>query len=152
MKKNLIPIILFLIIGFLLSKFILGQYDNKQEIKPVFNKSETLYFLQYGAYSTKDSMKRNTSELPYYIFSEDDLYYVYIGITFKMENAIKLKGVFEEKGYNIYIKEINCSNKQLIKVLSSYDELISKTNDKEALALICRQILETYERTIGNEH
>ena len=55
MKKYLLTFVIALIIGFFLSNFFLKQYDDFKGIK-VSNKGESLYFIQYGVFSTLESL------------------------------------------------------------------------------------------------
>ena len=152
MKKIIIPVILCIFIGFLLSKFMLNQYQNKQKITPVFNTGEKLYFIQYGVYSSEESMKNNTDKLNYYIYNlENNMYYVFIGITKSSENASKLQGYFKTLGYDTYMKEYSVSDSEFLEMISYYDQLLSTTTDYEVIKLVSRQVLEKYEENIKNE-
>ncbi len=151
--KKLIPIILCVLIGFFMSKFMLNQYEDKQKIKPVLGNSEKLYFIQYGAYSTKENMINNTNYLNYYIYNEiDNLYYVFVGITKSQNNCEKLKGYYKSLGYDIYIKEFNNNDKEFLEIINYYDLLLEKTDDKDVIKEINRQILEKYEELVINEY
>jgi hypothetical protein len=157
MKINfLIPIGLAIIIGFLMGKFMFGQYDTDKIIIPVFNQSQTLYFIQYGAYSTFDSMNEEADKLSSYIYSiEDGKYHVYIGITKSKENSAKLEGYFNEKEYSTYVKQLNVSNKQFVDILQQYDALLEKTIDNKSISLICSKVLTKYKELVidnGNEN
>ncbi|MDD2519118.1 MAG: hypothetical protein PHI05_04935 [Bacilli bacterium] len=152
MKKYIMPVILCIFIGFLLSKFMLNQYQNKQKITPVFNTGETLYFIQYGVYSSEESMKNNTDKLNYYIYNlENNMYYVFIGITKSIENVSKLQGYFKNLGYDTYMKEYNVSDSEFLEMISYYDQLLSATTDYEVMKSVSRQVLEKYEESIKNE-
>ena len=122
MKKNIVPIISALLVGFLLAKFTIEQYDKKEKLKTVFSEFEKVYFIQQGVYSTKESMEENMSDFSYYIYNlDEDKYYTYIGITRNKENCDKLKGFFEKMGYITYIKEFDVDNVAFIEVLNQYD-------------------------------
>lgn len=148
--KFIFPLVLAIGIGFVCGKLMFNQYDSASSIKTVFNeKNEKLYFIQQGVYSSKESMEKNTTNFPYYIYDLiDDKYHVYIGITKLAENAEKLKEYFEKKGYIIYVKELNVSNKEFVNAIDSYDELLSKTNDDKAIETILNQVLLKYEELI----
>ena len=151
MKKYIIPVVLYVVIGFLLSKFMLNQYENKQNITPVFKSGKDLYFIQYGVYSTEENMENNTKNLNYYIYNlNDGLYYVFIGITSNEDNANKLKGYFKKEGYDTYIKEYNVSNKDFLEMIEYYDLLLDQTTDDDTIKSVCRQVLEKYEE-LGND-
>lgn len=152
MKKYIMPILSALLVGFLLAKFMIDQYDKKENLKTVFNSYETLYFIQQGVYSTKESMEKNMSDFAYYIYNiENDKYYTYIGITKTKENSDKLKGFYEKLGYITYIKEINVDNIGFIEILNQYDQLLETTEDENTIKAICSQVLSKYEELILNE-
>lgn len=152
MKKYIGPIISALLVGFLLAKFTIDQYDKKESLKTVFSSYETLYFIQQGVYSSKESMEKNMTDFAYYIYNlEDDKYYTYIGITKSSGNLEKLKGFFENMGYITYIKEFNVESDAFIEVLNQYDNLLSQTDDENTIKAICSQVLSKYEELILNE-
>ena len=66
MKKYLLTFIIALIIGFFLSTFFLRQYDNFNGIK-VSSTGENLYFVQYGVFSSLESLEENTISLQNYV-------------------------------------------------------------------------------------
>jgi len=153
MKKYIVPIISALLVGFLLAKFTIDQYDKKESLKTVFSNSETLYFVQQGVYSSKESMESNMTDFAYYIYNlQDSKYYTYIGITKNKENCEKLKGFFEKMGYITYIKEIDVDSDAFIEVLNQYDNLLEQTDDENTIKAICSQVLSKYEELILNEY
>lgn len=152
MKKYIVPIVSALLVGFLLAKFTIDQYDKKESLKTVFSSSETLYFIQQGVYSSRESMEKNMTDFAYYIYNlKDDKYYTYIGITKNSENLEKLKGFFENMGYITYIKEFDVESDAFVEVLNQYDNLLSQTDDKNTIKAICSQVLSKYEELILNE-
>lgn len=150
MKKYFWSIILSLIVGIYLGKFTLSQYDDFN-VFPVSFGSDTIYFLQEGVYSNIDIMKNSMSSFDYYIYDkEDDGYHTYVGITKSRENALKLEGFYEEKGYDIYVRENSINNNSFVSVLTQYDILLSNA-DKDSIDSICSQILSSYEELVINE-
>ena len=135
MKKILIPILCSTLIGAFLGFYLFKEYDSNVSIKPVFNFSQDkVYFLQLGAYSTLDKAKEASKDFTNYLYIiEDNNYHVYIAITASLDNANKLKALFKEKGYNIYIKEKYVNNDNFINLLNQYDEVISKSDEYEAI-------------------
>lgn len=153
MKNYIVPIISALLVGFLLAKFMIDQYDKKENLKTVFNNSNTLYFIRQGIYSDKESMEKNMTDFSYYIYNlEDDKYHTYIGITSSKKNSQKLKDFYEKLGYITYIKEINISSKSFMEVLEQYDKLLENTDEEKTIKAICSQVLSKYEELILNEH
>lgn len=152
MKKYIIPILSALLVGFLLAKFMIEQYDRKENLKTVFNDSQTLYFIQQGVYSSEENMKKNMSDFAYYIYNvSDEKYYTYIGITKSKENSDKLKDFYKKLGYITYVKEISINNKNFLEVLEQYDKLLESTADNNTIKAICSQVLSKYEELILNE-
>ena len=148
MKKYLLTFVVALIIGFFLSNFFLKQYDDFEGIK-VANKGETLYFVQYGVFSSLESLEENTLALQNYVYNkQDDLYYVYVGITKLEENAKKIVDYYKNLGYETIIKEFGISNKNFLELLVNYDEVLKNTNDETAIASIINQVLVKYEEVV----
>ena len=148
MKKYLFTFILALIIGFFLSNFFLKQYDDYQGIK-VSSKGETLYFIQYGVFSSLESLEENTISLANYVYNEqDNLYYVYVGITKLEENAKKIVEYYKEMGYETIIKEFSISNKKFLDLLINYDEIIKNTEDETVVSSVINQVLTKYEEVV----
>jgi len=149
MKKYIISIALALIVGLIFGKFMLRQYNFEGKIIPVINNSRNAYFIQQGVYSSKESMEKNLKAIPYYIYGVDnEKYYVYIGITFMNENVDKIKGYYEQKGYDIYVKQININNENFSVVLEQYDGLLKESSDPEVIGTICSQVLNKYEELV----
>ena len=148
MKKYLLTFIIALIVGFFLSNFFLKQYDDFEGIK-VVNKGENLYFVQYGVFSTLDSLEENTISLQNYVYNkQDDLYYVYVGITKLKENAEKIVNYYKNIGKETIIKEYGITNKDFLKLLENYDTVLKNTNDETAIASIINQVLVKYEEVV----
>ena len=148
MKKYLLTFIIALIVGFFLSNFFLKQYDDFEGIK-VANKGETLYFIQYGVFSTLESLEENTISLQNYVYNkQDNLYYVYVGITKLKENAEKIVNYYKNIGNETLIKEYGITNKTFLELLENYDTVLKNTNDETAIASIINQVLVKYEEVV----
>lgn len=145
-EKIIMPIIASVLVGFVMGKFMFNQYDNGVALASKLTEKESLYFIQQGVYSSIDSMKENTSSLPYYIYTEENnKYYVYIGITKDKDNLEKLKGYYQDKGYNIYIKTVEISNDAFLEIFNQYEQLLKSTTDKDAISAIMSSVLAKYE-------
>lgn len=145
-EKIIMPIIASVLVGFVMGKFMFNQYDNGVALTSNLVKKENLFFLQQGVYSSIDSMKENTSSLPYYIYTEEDnKFYVYVGITKDKKNLEKVKGYYQDKGYDIYIKTIEVGNEAFLEVFNQYEQLLKNTTDKEAISAIISSVLAKYE-------
>ena len=120
MKKHLFTIILSLIVGFLLANFMLRQYSTETPF-PVFNRSETVYLIQQGVYSSVESMNYNTRDISYFIYSLiGEMYHVYIGMTLDENNARKLQEFYENLGIETIIRTTTISDNEFINKLRNY--------------------------------
>lgn len=147
--KNAYPIISAIIIGICFSKFMFNQYNYDSKLSTVFSNGTSVYFLQQGVYSSKETMEQNCSSFPHYIYTIDsDKYYVYVAITKSSENLEKLKGYYYNLGYSIYVKELNISNNDFINILEQYDVLLSKSTENSVIEAITTQTLLKYEELI----
>ncbi len=153
-KKIIIPTLLALVTGFLLGTFLIKQY-HKEDLQIVGKTKDVIkevYFLQIGVYSSKESMEENVAKIPYYIYQIDGgKYYVYVGMTLKVENATKLKDFFIATGYNIYVKKFGISNVAFLTVLEQYDTMLDQAPDENSYSAICGQILAKYEELVNSE-
>ena len=145
MKKYLTTIIISILVGFLLSYYMLKEYESV-DIIPVFNVKETAYLVQQGVYSSMESMQENTSSLTDYIYSViDNMYYVYIGISLESDNVSKIQDYYKNKGINTIIKTTTISDNELIDSLRQYDMLLQGTEEEEAIKEVIKQTLSKYK-------
>ena len=94
-------------------------------------------------------MQENTKDLLVKtVDSKNDKQYVYLGITRDEKNAKKLKEIYENKGYQIYIKEQNLSNEEFYNNLTQFDILINSTNKESEILTIEEVVLANYEELI----
>ena len=150
MKKYLLTFLAALVIGFFLSNFFLKQYDDYKGIK-VSGMGESLYFIQYGVFSSLESLEENTINLQNYVYNkQDNLYYVYVGITKLEDNAKKIVNYYKSIGYDAIIKEFEITNKNFLEILVNYDEVLKNTNDETAISSIINQVLIKYEEVVIN--
>lgn len=151
MKKYFWSIFFSLLIGIYLGKFMLNQY-NDFNVFPVAYGYDTLFFLEQGVYSDIDSMKEGMSSFSYYIYDvRDGKYHTYVGITKNRENASKIKEYYDNKGYDIYIRENNIDSSSFVSVVSQYDLLLIDASG-DAIDDICNQVLSSYEELVINEN
>lgn len=150
MKKYILSFLIALVIGFLLCKFFLTQYNDYTKIS-VSNIGDTLYFIQYGVYSSLESMEENTINLQNYVYNiDEDKYYVYIGITKESENKDKIVNYYKNLGYDVLVKEYQIKNEEFVNQLMDYDNILKETTDETAIASIINQVLIKYEEVAIN--
>lgn len=144
MKTNfLISIICAILLGYLSATFIFKEYRDSNS---VFGASNTIYFLQYGVYTNPNSS--NLKDTKYIEVKEDGKYYVYIGMTTNLENAEKIKKIYQDNKKELYIKESYISNNEFVSELSQYDVLLDSSKTKEEINSILSTILSTYEELV----
>jgi len=150
-NRIIIPTIISLAVGSYLGYIIFNQYKNNETIS-TFNEEIKVYFLQQGVYSNIENIEKNTTMISDYIyFKDNEQYKVYVGITTNSDNAQKIKQIFNNKNYDIYIKEMTILDKSFVEKLKQYDELISTTNDEAVILGILKQILSEYEMVVKSE-
>lgn len=151
MKKYLFTIIISLLVGFLLSNYILKQYDDYKGIT-VYKDGEMLYFIEYGVYDNYSDMEKNTINLENYIYQFDDnKYYVYIGITKNDEVLNKINNYFKNLGYSINTKEFYVTNNEFTKLIENNDAILLLTNDEVVIGEVVSEGLTSYEKVVINE-
>ena len=150
MKKYLIAFLGALVIGFFLSSFFINQYDNYIGIK-VSKIGEELYFIQYGVFSSIESMEKETITLENYVYNiNEGKYYVYVGITHSGDNANKIVAYYNDLGYETIIKKYPVTNNKFVNELINYDNLLLNTDDKSAISSIISEVLIKYEEVVIN--
>lgn len=154
MKKYIITIIVSLVIGFLLSNYMLKKYDDKARLLPTFGSiEEQVYLIQQGVYSSMDSMKEHTSQISDYIYTTiDGMYYVYIGLTLDKDNTNKLQNYYKNKGIDTIVKTTTIKDKDYIETLKSYDKVLKETNDNETIKEVNKQVLSKYKGGDSNKN
>ena len=106
--------------------------------------------LQYGVYSSNDSMVENTKNLKnYFYYIENNKYHVIIGVTLDKDLKDKIKKA-NSIDNDIYIKKVSINNDEFIESLKQYDNLIKNTEDKTTILTAEKQILSKYEELIIN--
>ncbi len=147
MKKTIILGIAFLTLGMIFGKFI--DQKGSQSIVSALNEGKTYYFLQEGVYTSKEVMEENTKKLNRKVTDViENKYYVYLGITRNKKNAEKIKKIYEDDGYQIYIKEMKYENEEFYNNVTQFDLLIENTKKKEEILAIEEVVLANYEEII----
>ena len=148
MKKTLKISIFSIVLGAIAGIILNNTYKEKLS-KNFLNEEKTYYFIQEGVYSSTSSMQENTKDLLVKtVDSKNDKQYVYLGITRNEKNAKKLKEIYENKGYQIYIKEQNLSNEEFYNNVTQFDILINSTNKESEILTIEEVVLANYEELI----
>ena len=97
-------------------------------------------------------MEENIQNIsPKIIHYDDSKYYVYLGITKDEDNAKKIKKIYSQKGYNIYIKEVKLNNEEFYNNVTQFDLLLNNTNNSNEILKITEVVLANYEETVKSQ-
>lgn len=144
MKKYLSTILLGLITGIFLCTLFTKTYTS-DELK-VSKDLDKLYFVQYGVYSSIDSMEKNTINLENYIYTNiEDLYYVFIAITNNKDALKVIKDYYKKQNIDTIVKEFSITNKEFINTVNKYDKEIINTKDTSYISSLISEVLIKYE-------
>ena len=147
MKKFIISTIFFITIG-----YILGNFIFQTKIINKYKNEDKYYFLQEGVYTNKEVLQTNLIDLNNKIIDKsNNKYYVYVGITKDLEVAKKIMKIYENEGYNIYLKEKYLSNEEFLNNVIQFDLLIKDTSDNNQVLTIEEVVLANYEEIIKNK-
>ena len=110
MKRIMILSGFLIILGFIVGNMI---FSNRVELVRKIKNNNNYYFLEEGVYSSKETLNTNVSKIAQKAISKiNNNYYVYIGITKNKNIALKIKELYEERGYKITIKEKQLNNEE----------------------------------------
>ena len=147
MKKTMVLAVVFVVLGAICGNYL---YEKAPESISVFWDDDTYYFLQEGAYSSKKIMQENVKDLTNKLTTfEDNKYYVYVGITKNKKNALKIQKIYEDMGYQIYIKEVVLDNEQFANNVTQFDLLVNESESSEDVLTVEEVVLANYEEIIG---
>ena len=148
-ENEIIAATLLLLLGTILGTKI---YSAKESLENVFAAGQIYYFLQEGIYTSKEIMEENTKNITSKIINkENNKYYVYLGITKDETNAKKIKNIYIDKGYNIYIKEVKLNNEEFYNNVTQFDLLINNTSNKNEILTITEVVLANYEEIVKTQ-
>ncbi len=151
-KKYIVPGVLCIALGIGLGFFFFQQYNPKENTAKVSGTPEKVTFLQFGVYSSEDSMKKNTTSISNYTYIiQDQKYYVFVAMTQDEKNLQKLKEYYKGLGYDTYAKEFTISNATFLETLGQYDLMLSETTEQKTISAICSQVIAKYEELIASD-
>ena len=143
MKNKIFIGLLLMIIGFQLGNILLNK---EKKLLNSFHNIESFYVLQEGVYSNKDNIQKYTSQLSQKVIDEEkNKYVVYVGITKDKNVANKLKKIYEEKGYQIDIREKNISSEEFLANVTQFDLLLKAATTEDEILTIEEVVLANYE-------
>lgn len=139
MKKSIIMVIITLAFGVVFTTFILNKED-------IYAKSEyDVFVFQAGAYENYENAKEYSQKLPSsLIVKENNLYRIYVAMYRNIDIVNKMIVYFENKGINIYLKDIKI-NSDFASRLDNYEDFILNSEDEKVYNKINQSILNCYE-------
>lgn len=149
MKKTIIYGFISVVAG-----IVLGKYLSIEDFKslPTFKTGESYYFLQEGIYSSEENLAENTKNIETKLVEKsNDKYYVYLGITKNLKVAQKLKQLYENQGYQVYIKEVELKNEEFYNNVTQFDLLLNNDISESEMLTIEEVVLANYEEITRKE-
>lgn len=143
MKKILMTIFISGIISISFGYYIFNTYRrNIMDIVETAYSLDKVYMILYGSYNKEEKVKKiNLNN--YILLNEDNYYRVYVGVTKNYDNALKIKDVYKNMGFDVYIKEKGINNLELIDYLDREKDFTGMS-DSEILE-IENEVINKYE-------
>ena len=144
-RQFLVTVLIVILLAFLCANFVYEKYRKSILLEEDGN----VYLLQQGVYTDTKQIKNIADS--YITIEQDHIFYTYLGMTTKKENANKIKEIYEKRNIPVYIKTENIQNSEFLNALSQYDILLKNTDDQEEIQNILETILSTYEEILKSE-
>ena len=122
--------------------------DYKKFMKPLCDASGRDDLFEKNVTQPEENIKNISPKIINY---DDSKYYVYLGITKDEDNAKKIKKIYSQKGYNIYIKEVKLNNEEFYNNVTQFDLLLNNTNNSNEILKITEVVLANYEETVKSQ-
>lgn len=137
-KGIIVPVLLAIIIGFILGKYVFNNYKDNlyHELS-----SSKLYLLQSGEYDSIESMREANNKGSYVYFKDNNKYKTVVGITKNYDSIDKIKELYSD---NLLVKECYVPNGVLKSKQDEYEILLRKTNDIREVREAVDNILNLY--------
>lgn len=144
-KKIILSVVFTMLLGIVTAKVVYSKTISSDDKKS----NNTVYFLQLGVYTNKNSMQLDTKGIENKIVTqENDKYYVYVGISKSKKNLEKISKLYKNDGYSLYIKEMSVLNNEFLVNLEQFDKLIESAKTNEEINTINMVILSSYEEMV----
>ena len=144
-KKIILSVVFTMLLGIATAKVVYSKTISSDDKKS----NNTVYFLQLGVYTNKNSMQLDTKSIENKIVTqENDKYYVYVGISKSKKNLEKVSKLYKNDGYSLYIKEMSVLDNEFLVNLEQFDKLIESAKTNEEINTINMVILSSYEEIV----
>lgn len=144
-KKIILSVVFTMLLGIATAKVVYSKTISSDDKKS----NNTVYFLQLGVYTNKNSMQLDTKSIENKIVTQENgKYYVYVGISKSKKNLEKVSKLYKNDGYSLYIKEMSVLNNEFLVNLEQFDKLIESAKTNEEINTINMVILSSYEEMV----
>ena len=145
MKKAILGVIVVLFLGVVMGRVM---YQKVSDIYALSN-DNIIYFLQLGVYNNKKDIDNNTKGIDNKLIIKDKSnYYVYVGISKSKSNLEKISKIYNNLGYNLYLKETTNNNDTFLSNLENFDKMLKLAKTKDEILAINAVILSSYEEIV----
>lgn len=144
-KKFLLGVTIAILLGLFLGTTFYKQYEKEQHLDNEYNS----YLLQLGVYNSKEEMNKKVKNIDsYMVIERNNKYYVYLGISTKKKNALKLKEAFNEQNIDVSIKKSVINNIEFMSNLEQFDILLDNATNNDDIMRVNEVILSSYEEMV----
>ena len=140
-KGVLVPVVIAVIIGFILGKYVFRNYRDS-----LYNElsSSKLYLVLNGEYDSIEAMREDNSKNNYVYYLDDDKYKTVVGITNDYHNIAKIKELYSD---DLMVDEFYVPNDKLDKRQFEYDTELARSSSIAEVKEVVDNILELYHTT-----
>ncbi|MBP3841828.1 MAG: hypothetical protein IK997_06910 [Bacilli bacterium] len=144
-KGFLTAAVVVMILGVTSAKVL---FDKTNESR---NKNNT-YMLELGSYDTKESLVHDTRDInDFIVLKENNKFLAVVGLSKNKDNLEKVSKLYNNLGYNLFIKTKNITNKAFNTNLEQFDKLLKDAKRDDEIRTINSVILSSYEELIINK-
>lgn len=145
MKKIILGILVVISLGVVMGRVM---YQKVSDIYAL-SSDNIIYFLQLGVYNNKKDIDNNTKGIDNKLIIKDkNNYYVYVGISKSKSNLEKISKIYNNLGYNLYLKEATNYNDTFLSNLENFDKMLKLAKTKDEILAINGVILSSYEEIV----
>ena len=144
-KRFLGLVVIAVFSGAIIGNMFYKNYEEEQNLNIDYN----TYLLQLGVYDSNEDVVEATTGLEGYLVIEgDNKFYVYVGVSTKINNAEKVKDAFLEQDINVSIKKSVINDIEFMSNLEQFDILLDSASSNEDIMSINEVILSSYEEMV----
>ncbi|MDO4375890.1 MAG: hypothetical protein Q4C33_01785 [bacterium] len=144
--KKIMPYIISLVLGTIFGYLVFDKTDF--DIKEVFGDYEEVTGFQLGVFNDlKVAEEFKNKYTPSVIIKDDDVYRVYYSILKSDEPITKMEDYLSNKEISFYKKTITINDADLISAIHTYENGITKGNDK-VIENINNLIMASYKESV----